>query len=934
MAEIKTHLRQLVNEGNTPEKFYDVCGVEKVVEKLQHIRMGSPEDFQKAAEDVCRILSIEESPDEHKEDFSKLSAQLVGPNENLTDEEKFNWYLLMDAINFHFFYPDGGRYNVTYKGNKYSGSMAASAAINAWIDENPGVLNPDVLSVVDEKEVEKAFKSDNGLDIPMLEERVDSIRSTFTKLKENGGSFFSIIKKCNWDAAEILLFILENFPSFDDVTKYKTPEGQEVEVAFCKRAQLLIADIFRNLGHLAEQKKLNMDFLTAFADYRVPQILRYYKLVNYDDYLDKKVREGFLEDPQLEVEIRIATIAACEYVSRCNNRPAADVDNAIWKKRRLVGSALDEEFPYHKLGFGELSSNLREALMSANFDFTSPTTMEAPISIPQYIEKCFAVIIFAKVDPLLASTSGFIEEKFGLATDSIEKIEPFSVGNPNVCVIFVCLKDPNWAAHVVQKYGNRYPGIRLRLASELLLNAASKRSDQLMGTISSEGAFHMLYRPPPPRIPVVSFNHRLPMRPNIAPGTHQHFSLSRVPNIPVIRPRMPSVIRRPPIPPLSTRGPPPVLIPRQLPRQSQTPQPSMDLTSAQEAVLVRSEKLDDDTPQVRGYDFNEGINYEKLLDSYLTTGFQATNLALAIEEVNKMIEARTEEPPIEEDVDPMFPYPEGKKRPACTIFLGYTSNLVSSGLRETIRYVVERDAVDCIVTSAGGIEEDFIKCLCPTFLGDFSLAGKALRAKGLNRIGNLLVPNDNYCAFEEWLMPILDQCLKEQEAGFQWTPSKLISRLGKEINNKDSICYWAYKNNIPVFCPALTDGSLGDMLYFHSVMNSPGLKLDIVEDLRHINTMAVKSFKSGVIILGGGMVKHHINNANLMRNGSDYTVFVNTGQEFDGSDSGARPDEAVSWGKVRSESKAVKVFADATLVFPLIVAKTFAKTQENGELKK
>lgn len=78
-------------------------------------------------------------------------------------------------------------------------------------------------------------------------------------------------------------------------------------------------------------------------------------------------------------------------------------------------------------------------------------------------------------------------------------------------------------------------------------------------------------------------------------------------------------------------------------------------------------------------------------------------------------------------------------------------------------------------------------------------------------------------------MPVLDQCLKEQENGTQWIPSKLISRLGKEIDNKDSICYWAFKNKIPIFCPALTDGSLGDMLYFHSVKNAPGIKLDIVE---------------------------------------------------------------------------------------------------------
>uniref|UniRef100_A0A8R1HYV3 deoxyhypusine synthase n=1 Tax=Caenorhabditis japonica TaxID=281687 RepID=A0A8R1HYV3_CAEJA len=245
---------------------------------------------------------------------------------------------------------------------------------------------------------------------------------------------------------------------------------------------------------------------------------------------------------------------------------------------------------------------------------------------------------------------------------------------------------------------------------------------------------------------------------------------------------------------------------------------------------------------------------------------------------------------------------------------------------QVLRYVIQHDLVDCVVTSAGGIEEDLIKCLRPSYLGKFTMDGKSLRANGMNRAGNVLIPNDNYCAFEDWLNPLLDECLKEQEElKVNWTPSKLIRRLGERIDNEESILYWAAKNNIPVFCPALTDGSLGDMLYFHSVKSSPGLRVDIVEDVRHINTIAVKSHKTGSIILGGGVVKHHINNANLMRNGSDHTVFINTGQEFDGSDSGAQPDEAISWGKVKPGAGAVKVHAEATLVFPLLVAETFAK---------
>lgn len=261
----------------------------------------------------------------------------------------------------------------------------------------------------------------------------------------------------------------------------------------------------------------------------------------------------------------------------------------------------------------------------------------------------------------------------------------------------------------------------------------------------------------------------------------------------------------------------------------------------------------------------------------------------------------------------------------CKKFLGYTSNLVSSGLRDIIRFLAEHRLIDCIVTTAGGIEEDLIKCLAPTYIGEFSLNGKHLRENGINRIGNLLVPNDNYCLFEDWLLPILDKMLLEQkEKNIIWRPSTLIHRLGMEINNPESIYYWTSRNNIPVYSPAITDGSLGDMIYFHTYRN-PGLILDLVGDIRAMNNEAVFASKTGIIILGGGLVKHHICNANLMRNGADFAVYVNTGEEYDGSDAGARPEEAISWGKISTDANPVKIHADATLVFPLLVAKTFAK---------
>jgi len=273
-----------------------------------------------------------------------------------------------------------------------------------------------------------------------------------------------------------------------------------------------------------------------------------------------------------------------------------------------------------------------------------------------------------------------------------------------------------------------------------------------------------------------------------------------------------------------------------------------------------------------------------------------------------------------------------------SIFLGYTSNLISSGLRETLRYLVQHKHVSAIVTTAGGVEEDFIKCLASTYIGSFTTNGASLRAKGLNRIGNLIVPNNNYCSFEDWLIPILDKMLEEQEASkgteeeLHWTPSKVIHRLGKEINDERSVYYWAWKNDIPVLCPALTDGSLGDMLYFHTYKASPlQLRIDIVEDVRRMNTLAVRAKAAGAIILGGGIVKHHIMNACMMRNGAEWAVYVNTAQEFDGSDAGARPDEAVSWGKIKMDGQSVKVYAEATVVFPLIVAGTFARIETKNE---
>ena len=312
-----------------------------------------------------------------------------------------------------------------------------------------------------------------------------------------------------------------------------------------------------------------------------------------------------------------------------------------------------------------------------------------------------------------------------------------------------------------------------------------------------------------------------------------------------------------------------------------------EVEKAKEAILKESEEVS--SISIKGYDFNDKFDFNEFLKSYKSTGFQASNLARAIEIIKKM------------------------RQDKAFIYLGYTSNLVSSGLREIIRYLAEHRMVDVIVTTAGGIEEDFIKCLGDFKLGTFNADGAKLREKGINRIGNIFVPNSRYVRFEEFVLPIL------KEHSNNLTPSKLIKILGEKINSKDSIYYHCSKNNIPVFCPAIMDGSLGDMIYFFK-SNNPDFKMDITEDACELNNSTINKKKTGMIILGGGVMKHSICNANLYRNGADYAVYLNSNPEFDGSDSGASPEEAKSWGKIAGKGEAVKVFGDATILFPLIVA--------------
>lgn len=320
----------------------------------------------------------------------------------------------------------------------------------------------------------------------------------------------------------------------------------------------------------------------------------------------------------------------------------------------------------------------------------------------------------------------------------------------------------------------------------------------------------------------------------------------------------------------------------------------------QKGAYVKNITTLDNNPQIKGYDFEKDFDFSKFTDSFLNTGFQATELGKAIEVVKQM------------------------RKDNATIIFSFTGNAISSGLREIITFLVKNKFIDVIITTSSGIEEDVIKSLKDFKLGDFEVKGRQLFEYGVGRIGNILVPFDRYLYFEKFMNPFFDKVYAQQKKQKRpLSPVEITKMLGIELS-EGSFLYWATKNNIPVHCPAIMDGSFGDLAYFMK-QRTPEFMIDATLDYKQLVQFVMNQEKTGALILGGGVAKHYNLNSNIFREGHDYAVYLTTAQEFDGSDSGGNEEEAKSWAKIKLNAPTAKVKSDFTITFPILVAATFAQ---------
>ncbi|MDA4135021.1 MAG: deoxyhypusine synthase [Thaumarchaeota archaeon] len=262
---------------------------------------------------------------------------------------------------------------------------------------------------------------------------------------------------------------------------------------------------------------------------------------------------------------------------------------------------------------------------------------------------------------------------------------------------------------------------------------------------------------------------------------------------------------------------------------------------------------------------------------------------------------------------------------ACTKFLSFPAAPVATGLRGLIVDMIKENMVDVIITASGTLDHDLARTWGHYYHGSFDLDDAKLLKLGYHRLGNLLVPLDDYGpAIEKRLQPWLEETYTSGIKGM--SSEELCIGLGRMVDDENSLLYWAQKKSVPVFVPGPMDGAVGSQVWLFANRRSD-FRIDVIKDEKRLADIVFDSKKSGALIIGGGISKHHTLWWNQFKGGLDYACYITTAVEYDGSLSGAQVKEAISWGKVREKAKKTTLFADATTVLPLIATYAITKAK-------
>lgn len=256
----------------------------------------------------------------------------------------------------------------------------------------------------------------------------------------------------------------------------------------------------------------------------------------------------------------------------------------------------------------------------------------------------------------------------------------------------------------------------------------------------------------------------------------------------------------------------------------------------------------------------------------------------------------------------------------CVSFLSFTGNLIATGLRGVISELISKGLIDVIITTGGAVDHDIARSFGGKYFhGSFDLDDIMLSELKIHRLGNVLIPLDSYGPLiESVTWRFMKEIVKVKQ---ELSVRELLMEFGKRISDENSFLRQAYLNNVPVYVPGIVDSAFGTHLFMFS--QTSDFSIDLFRDMKELSDIVFEAEKSGALIIGGGISKHHVIWWNQFKGGLDYAIYITTALEYDGSLSGARVKEAISWGKVKPEAKHVTVYGDATIILPILLASVY-----------
>ena len=248
-------------------------------------------------------------------------------------------------------------------------------------------------------------------------------------------------------------------------------------------------------------------------------------------------------------------------------------------------------------------------------------------------------------------------------------------------------------------------------------------------------------------------------------------------------------------------------------------------------------------------------------------------------------------------------------------FISLAGPIIPGGLRTVITDLVDEKLLDGIVTTGANVTHDMLEALGHKHLvGSATLDDKQLRRQGLSRIYDLLVEQKAIEDLEKATYRMLAKIPESKRQNL--ATYELLWEFGRQLSDRQSLLRTAQKRSIPIFCPGIFDSMLGLNLWTFSRLNP--LMINPFKDFSKLVDMTYEAKKVGAIILGGGMPKHHVLIANSYRGGVDAAIQITLDRPEGGGASGAPLEEAISWGKIKTQRMLATVVGDATVIFPLL----------------